>query len=156
MGRPHQFIQLEAIERDFLTDFVRKGECKAIEQNRARMLLWSDAVVKADEIAVRLGMSYGTVTQTLKQYRDAGLESALYDAHRSGAPRKITPELEAHITAISCSDSPEGKAKWTVEMLKDEVIRLNVVETISKTSVHTILKKANSSLGRKRCGASAK
>lgn len=156
MGRPHQFIQLEAVDRDFLTDFVRKGECKAIEQNRARILLWSDAVVKADEIAVRLGMSYGTVTQTLKQYRDAGLESALYDAHRSGAPRKITPELEAHITAISCSDSPEGKAKWTVEMLKDEVIRLKVVETISKTSVHTILKKANSSLGRKKCGASAK
>jgi transposase len=140
MGRPHQFIQLTPQEKDFLAELVRKGESKAKEINRARMLLWNDSKKKASEIATLLGMSCTTVTQTLKCYRDEGLESALYDAHRSGAPRKVTPELEAYVTAIACSD---GRAKWTIDMLKDEVVRLRVTEKISRSSVHSVLKKAN-------------
>jgi putative transposase len=153
MGRPHQFIQLTAQEKDFLAELVRKGESKAKEINRARMLLWNDLKKKASEIAPLLGMSYTTVTQTLKCYRDEGLESALYDAHRSGTPRKVTPELEAYVTAIACSDCPGGQAKWTIDMLKDEVVRLQVVEKISRSSVYSILKKASSSLGKNGCGA---
>lgn len=153
MGRPHQFIQLTPQEKDFLSGFVVKGESKAKEQSRARMLLWNDSKKQAKEIALLLGISYVTVTQTLKCYREEGLESALYDAHRSGAPRKITPEVEAHVTAIACSTCPEGRLRWTVDMLKDEVVRLQVVEKISRSSVHTVLKKANSSLGKNECGA---
>jgi hypothetical protein len=77
IGRPHQFIQLTARDKDFLNELVRKGESKAKEQNRARMLLWNDAQKKADEIASLLQIGYVTVTQTLKCYRDEGLESAL-------------------------------------------------------------------------------
>jgi putative transposase len=153
MGRPHKFIQLEQIEREFLQSLVRKGESRAIELNRAWMLLWNDANVKSNEIAQRLSMGYVTVTQTLKQYRDEGLESALYDAHRSGAPRKITPELEAHISSIACSKCAEGNAKWTIDLLKDEVIRLNITDSISRSSVHTVLKKVNLNLGNIECGA---
>jgi transposase len=156
MGRPHQFIELTEQDKDFLKAFVSKGESKAIEQNRGRMLLWSDSKIKAKEIATLLGMCYATVTQTLKSYRDEGLESALYDAHRSGAPRKVTPELEAYVTAIACSDCPDGEAKWTIDLLRDEVVRLQVVEKISRSSVYAVLKKANSSLGRNGCGASAR
>jgi transposase len=117
------------------------------------MLLWNDSKKKASEIAPLLGMSYTTVTQTLKSYRDEGLESALYDAHRSGAPRKVTPELAAYVTAIACSACPEGQAKWTIDMLKDEVVRLRVVEKISRSSVYGVLKKANSSPDKNGCGA---
>lgn len=156
MGRPHQFIQLTPQEKDFLTELVRKGESKAKEINRARMLLWNDSKKQAGEIATLLGMSYTTVTQTLKCYRVEGLESALYDAHRSGAPRKVTPELEAYVTAIACSDCPDGRAKWTIDMLKDEVVRLQVVEKISRSSMHGVLKKASSSPGKSACGASAR
>lgn len=153
MGRPHQCIHLTEQEKDFLSEFVSKGSSKAKEHNRARMLLWNDSETPAIDIAKLLGMSYVTVTQTLKCYREEGLESALYDAHRSGAPRKITPELEAHVTAIACSDCPEGRVRWTVDLLKDEVVRLQVVEKIGRSSVYTILKKANSSLGKNGCGA---
>jgi transposase len=153
MGRPHQFIQLAPQEKEFLEELVRKGESKAKEINRARMLLWNDSKRKAAEIGPLLGTSYTTVTQTLKCYRDEGLESALYDAHRSGAPRKVTPELEAHVTAIACSDCPPGQAKWTIDMLKDEVVRLKVVEKISRSSVYGVLKKAGSSPGKNGCGA---
>lgn len=153
MGRPHQYIQLTEQENDFLTEFVSKGESKAKEQNRARMLLWNASKTQAKDIARLLKMSYVTVTQTLKYYREEGLESALYDAHRSGAPCKLTPELEAHVTAIACSDCPEGRVRWTVDMLKDEVVRLQVVEKISRSSVYTLLKKANSNLGKNGCGA---
>jgi transposase len=152
MGRPTQFIQLKPHEKDFLNELVRKGEMKSKELNRSRILLWNDEKKKSAEIATLLRMSYTTVTQTLKCYRDEGLESALYDAHRSGAPRKVTPELEAYITAIACSDCPEGRVNWTIDMLKDEVIRLQVVEKISRSSIYSVLKKVNSSLGKRGCG----
>jgi putative transposase len=153
MGRPFGFIQLSCEEKDFLSELVRKGDSKAREQNRARMLLWNDAQKKAEEISSLLGIGYVTVTQTLKCYREEGLESALYDAHRSGAPRKVKPELEAYVTALACSDCPQGSARWTIDLLKDEVVRLQVVENISRSSVYSILKKANLSLGKERCGA---
>jgi hypothetical protein len=66
MGRPHQFIQLTVQEKEFLAELVRKGESKAREVNRGRVLLWNDSKMKASEIAPLIGMSYVTVTQTLK------------------------------------------------------------------------------------------
>lgn len=142
MARLSQFIKLESLEREFLNRIVKKGTIKAREQNRCRILLYNDSGKTAREISSLLSISYVTVTQTLKRYRDSGLLSALHDNARSGAPKKLTPELEAHVSALACSKPPSGYASWTVEMLKDEIVRLELVPSISKTSVHTILKKA--------------
>jgi putative transposase len=153
MARPHQFIEMTDQVREFLTDLVSKGKTSAREHNRARMLLFNFSGNKATDIATLLGISYVTVTQTLKYYRDEGLESALYDAHRSGAPRKVTAEIEARVTAIACSNCPEGRSKWTIDLLHAEYIRLHGEDKIGRSSVHSILKKANSNLGNIACGA---
>ena len=156
MARKHNFIQLHPLEKEFLTRTVKIGTTKAREQNRCRMLLYNDEGKTAKEISILLGVNYVTVTQTLKRFRDNGLTAALYDKPRSGAPKKLTPELEAHASAIACSEAPDGRNRWTIELLTDELIRLQVVDTISKTSVHTLLKKVNLSHGSTKCGASNK
>jgi putative transposase len=99
-------------------------------------------------------LSRPCVSYCLSDYRKGGLLNALNDKARSGAPRKITANLEAHVTAISCTDSPEGTVRWTLSLLRDEVIRLNYVDTISDESIRTILKKANLNLGYKSTGVS--
>lgn len=181
MGRPIGYISLPPEEEAFLKDFVKKGETKSREQNRARTLLWNAANKSSKEISALLTLGYGTVTQTLKDYRDGGLESALYDAHRCGAPRKITPEIEAQVTALACSTCPEGRVRWTIDLLSDELVRLHTEEIlgaapaqetvtvgdneivnstpakpIGRSSVHSILKKVNSSLGNIKCGVLGK
>lgn len=153
MSRPHKFIELEPLEKVFLKDYITKGESRALEQTRSRILLMNDSGKTATEIASVLALNYVSVTQILRRYREEGLNRALYDSERCGAPRKITPELEAQVTAIACSEAPDGRVRWTVELLTDEIIRLQVIDTISTTSIHTILKKVNSNRGSIKSGA---
>ena len=153
MARSFKKIELEAEERTYLQQYVKYGQSKAVEQARSRILLFNDRGKTTGEIAALLGWHYGSVAQILRRYEQGGLERALFDAPRGGAPRKLTPELEAQVSAIACSEAPEGHAKWTLQLLADEVVRLGVIESISTASVHTILKKANSNLGENKSGA---
>ena len=93
----------------------------------------------------------------MSRYKSQGLTAALYDAPRSGAPVKITPKVEAHVTALVCSEQPEGQVRWTLELLHDNFIQLNeteqLVDNLSKESIRTILKKVNLNLGKLNNGA---
>ena len=75
---------------------------------------------------------------------DEGLESALNEKRRPGAPRKFKGRDKAKITALACSTPPEGHSRWSLNLLADKAVELKIVDEISHISVHRILKKTNS------------
>ena len=133
-------------EREALEAFVSSGDKNAREINRARILLLSDAGKNIGEISDLLHTSRPTVSTMRKKYHQTDYEhilDILKDAPRSGRPTEIDARVEANITMIACSDPPEGSARWTLHMIKDKVVELNVVDRLSHESVRSVLKKTN-------------
>jgi putative transposase len=93
------------------------------------------------EIAFALLCSLPTITNIRKKFVEGGLENALYDKARPGAIPKITGEVEAQLTMLACSAPPEGKARWTLQMLADKLVELKLVDSISDVAVMQRLKK---------------
>jgi putative transposase len=147
MGRKATYIVLKNEDRERLTTLVKTGAHKSRQIQRAQILLLNDKGQDIKSIMAILDICRPNVSYILSDYRKKGLSAALNAKPRSGAPPKITAELEAHIRAISCTDSPEGTKRWTLALLKDKVIKLNYIWSISDESIRTILKKANSNLG---------
>ena len=144
-------IQLNENERQELGQLISKGESPARVQRRARILLLSDLTQKrplgTGETATAVMCSPGTVCNVKRRYLSGGLPEALYDKPRPGAKPKITGEVEAHLIALACSDPPEGQARWTLRLLADQLVELELVESISHVAVGAVLKKTNSSPG---------
>jgi transposase len=153
MGRQPSYIKLTEQEDFQLTEMLTKGMHSSRVLNRARILQLNYQGKSLQAISDLLILNYVSVSGIVKDYREGGLEYALYDLPRSGAPTKITQEIEAHTTAIAFSEAPDKRVNWTIELIRDELIRLKVVDSLSKTSTHTILKKVNSNLGNKNYGA---
>ena len=156
MARQSSFIKLCASEVGHLQTLLQTGTHPARVQNRGRTLLLNHEGRCLQEIAPIVGLCYGCVAGIVRDYRAGGLDYALNDLPRSGAPPKITERVEAYTTSIACSEVPEGHVSWTLEMIRDELVRLEIVDSLSKTSTHTILKKVNLNLGNKIFGASKK
>ena len=146
MKRVH-VVKLTGEEREELLQFLRKGKSSARSQTRARILLLSDEGLEDDEIAETLKVSKSTVCRIRKRYCEGGLDFALQEKPRSGAPNKIDGRVEAQLTLIACSDPPEGRSRWTVRLLADRLVELEVVDSISHMSVQRLLKKMKLSLG---------
>jgi transposase len=144
-------IKLEEDERKELEQLIRKGESPARVQRRARIVLLSDRsqeqALGTGAVAKAVMCSVGTVCNVKKRYLTGGLNEALYDKPRPGAVPKITGEVEAHLIALACSDPPEGQARWTLRLLADQLVELELVESISHVAVGEVLKKTNSSPG---------
>jgi transposase len=104
--------------------------------------------MKLNEVADAMLTSIGTVSNVKRRYLKGGLERGLHDRPRPGAKPKIDGEVEAHLIALVCSDPPEGQARWTLRLLADKLVELELVETISYVAVGDALKKTNSSLGK--------
>jgi hypothetical protein len=99
------------------------------------------------EIASALLCSLPTITNIRKKFVEGGVENALYDKARPGAMPKITGEIEAQLTMLACSAPPEGRVRWTLQMLADKLVELKLVDSISDVAVMHRLKKMNLSLG---------
>jgi putative transposase len=134
-------IELSPEEKSSLKDMLSKGRHTSREIVRAQILLKADSGMKKCDIQKQLGISYGTVFNILNTYRSDGLKAALHDAPRAGRKAHITPQERAHITAIACSAAPEGHQRWTLRLLSDRLVELNVVDSISHEHVRRILKK---------------
>jgi len=93
-------------------------------------------------------VSQGTVSNLKKRYFAGGLEGALFEKPRPGAKPKIDGEVEAHLIALTCSDPPEGYDRWTLRLLADRLVKMEVIDSISHVAVGEALKKMNLSLGR--------
>ncbi len=133
-------------EREALEAFVSCGDKNAREINRARILLLKDAGKKDREIMALLHISRPTIWNLHKKYVEISYKhilDILKDAPRSGRPIEIDHRIEANITMIACSDPPEGSARWTLHMIADKVVEMNLMDTLSHESVRSVLKKTN-------------
>lgn len=147
----HRYIHLDEEERILLTQLIRSDDTPARVQTRARVLLFSDrsqgqkrTLAQIAEIAL---CSVGTVRNIKRNYLAGGLEAALYEKPRPGAEPTFTGETEAQLVMLACSEPPVGHARWSLRLLAEQLIELEVVETISHVTVGTMLKKTSCSPG---------
>ena len=144
-------VNLSKEERQGLEALIRAGNAPARTQTRARILLLSDesqAKPKTGkEIASALLCALPTVTNIRRKFAEGGIPKALYDRPRPGQTPKITGEIEAQLITLACSQPPEGKARWTLQMLADKLVELKLVDSISDVAVMKRLKKTNSNPG---------
>lgn len=154
-------IKLASEERCALEDIRNRGLHKSAKFKRALGLLLSDEgadgpAMKDAQITAATGLASATLARLRKRCCEVGPLEALERMPRETPPReiKVTGEVEAHITRLACSDPPEGEARWTLSLIAGKLVELEIIGSISRTSVRRVLKKANSSLGAKRAGAS--
>lgn len=147
-------VKLKSEDRERLLAMTRKGKTRARMLRRAQILLLSDEGVKDETIAVTLKCSVSTVERTRKCFIQSGVDAALREKPRPGAKPRLDGHAEAHLVALACSDPPEGRAIWTMQLLADRLVELKIVESISDETVRRTLKKTRSSPGRRSSGAS--
>lgn len=139
--RKRQNIRLTEQEHSSLTTILSKSETSAREQRRARILDLLHRGEHPARIAEVLQIWVTTVYNIQNRYLAEGLESALQDRPRSGKPSRITGEMKARITALACSDAPEGHARWTLRLLADKAVEFGFTDSISYKTCGEILKK---------------
>ena len=156
----HKYIvTLTEEEREELRTLVQKGQPQGYRIKHAQILLKLDEIPENrkwtyDKIKEAYHATPHTISQIAKRFVTGGVEAALGRKEQVNRHRKIDGRVEAHIIAIACSEAPEGRERWTLQLIADELIRLGVVESISDTAVMETLKKTNLSLGKRRNGAS--
>jgi transposase len=148
----HKHIYLKDNERIELEQLIKSGTHSARVIARARTLLLLDrsqgekrTIAQVVDAAM---VSQGTVSNLKRRYSTGGLDRALYELPRPGAKPKIDGEVEAHLIALTCSDPPEGHDHWTLRLLADRLVKLEVIDSISHVAVGDALKKMNLSLGK--------
>lgn len=152
--RSKHAVQLSDEQRIELEQLTRTGTAAARVLNRARILLLADRGKSDAQIVDALSVSHPTVQRIRRLFHTEELQRALYHKKSPGPPPRITGEAEAHLTMLACSTPPEGRTRWTLQLLADQMVTLGYVESISDTKVHDILKKTNSSPGSTSSGAS--
>ncbi len=138
-----QHVQLSEKDREFLEALISKGELTAKAYRRALGLLELDRGQTYTKVSRTLQVTIATISKWAAKYQKAGLQ-ALQDQPRSGRPIEIDGNQRAKITALACSDPPEGYAQWTLRLLADKAVELEYCDHMSHTKVATILKKTNS------------
>jgi transposase len=133
-------IQLSEREEQQLQDIITCGTHNARVIARAHILLKSHKGYTDEVIVEHIGASRRTVQRTRKRYHEGGLERTLYDAPRPGAPTKLCARAEAYLVALACSNAPEGRDHWTLEMLQERLVQDSVVSSISTVAIWYHLK----------------
>lgn len=117
----HQPLPENDVRR--LLAITTKGTHSAREIMRAQTLLFVHEGKRTSEIAERVRRSVRTVRRIHARYTEGGLDRALYDAPRSGQPKKTNDADDAYLVALACTDAPEGSACWTLELLSDRFMK---------------------------------
>jgi transposase len=136
---PHEKKKLKAI--------ISTGKNKATIIRHAHILLKTDEGKKDAEIAEMLYVSEQTIRRTRLRYAREGLQAALEDKPHPKPKPKLNEQQEAQLVATTCSAPPAGHARWTLELLRERLIKDGVVPGIAPETVRLLLKKTNSSLG---------
>ena len=144
-------VKLSCEEREKLTTLIRVGKHPAHQLLKARILLKADTSQSGDswsdsQIAVALDTSHDTVYRTRQRLVEEGFEAALNRKHSpASARRKIFDgEAEAKLIALACSEPPKGRARWTLQLLEEKVVELNIVPRASDNTIGRTLKKISS------------
>jgi transposase len=149
-------VNLTKEDREYLNQFIRSGKALARSLTRARILLMADEGYSNKEIVDVLKTTRPTVNRIRKRYYQEGLDSAINDKPRSGAPPKIDGTIEAQVTLLACSEPPEGRSSWTLQLIADKLVELEAIDSISAMSIQRILKKVRPSRGRRLDGVLAR
>lgn len=148
---PRYKVTLTEEEKNELERLIQKGG-KGYRIKHAHILLKLNACPENEEwtyekIMDAYGVCRGTIAGVAKRFVMDGMEAALGRKTQQNRARKVTGEVEAKICMIACSDPPEGRDRWTIQMIADKLIQLHVVEYITDSTVCNTMKKMNSSLG---------
>ena len=157
MGRTVEYpVILTEKEKKHLRKNTSSGKWDVRTVKRAQILLKADSsennAVEDEQIAAEVGCSLSTVHNIKLRFAKGERLKALAEKPRSGRPRLVDGELEAHIIATACSSPPEGRVRWTLQLVAEKIIVLTGVESCSRASVCRALKKTNLSLGSKKSG----
>lgn len=148
MSQKKYLVNLTNAEVNELETVVRTGKHAARKVTRARILLQAHAGKTDLDIANHLGVNLSTVERTREKFvQSVSLAEALKDRPHPPKPRKLDMTAEAFLIATACSDAPEGRANWTMQLLADRLVALEVVDAISDETVRQTLKKTRSSPG---------
>ncbi len=134
-------ITLTNQEKSQLIEITKKGKHSVRVVKRASVLLKSESGLIDEEIASRAEISKSTVERIRARFSEGGIDRALYDAPRTGQPAKITAKVEAHLVAVACSNPPEGRIKWTLELLQKRLVKDKKIKSISKVAIFKHLSK---------------
>jgi transposase len=134
-------INLKNSEVKFLTNFIRKGKKNARSLTRARILLLANQGKGDTEISKTLSVGRSTALRIRKRYLEEGLQSALVDKPRSGQPEKYNEKHAAEIIALACTKPPEGRKRWSLSLLCEELRKIEEFKTINRETIRLILKK---------------
>ena len=128
-------VELSQTERDQLTTLLSGGKHAARKLKRAQILLAADAGASDEAIARNVGVGGSTVYRTKRRFVLGNLEAALSEEPRPGAHRKLTGKEEAILVATACSKAPAGRARWTLELLAGEMVKLTEHAKLSRETV---------------------
>jgi transposase len=128
-------VTLTSDERHTLEELVSGGKAAARKIKRAQILLAADATSPDEMIALNVAVGTSTVYRTKQRFVEEGLERALSEAPRPGAVRKLSASDESLLVAVACAKPPAGQARWTLDLLAGEMVRLTSHETLSGDTV---------------------
>lgn len=140
-------LHLTDEERALIEAYRAKGWRHVREVNRAHILCALDRGVSEAQIMAVLGVGRTAIWRTRSAYLEGGVEYALQDVARPGKPRRYDTDVEAHISALACSEPPAGAKRWTLELLEQAARRQPEMGRISRETIRRLLKKTASSRG---------
>ena len=145
-------VKLTAEQRKELIKMTKSGRHGASEINHAEILLALDESegqrYTQQEVAAQTRVNVATVAKISSRFLEGGIEQAIYRKKRITPPvaPKFTGEVEARIVKLACSAPPQGRSRWTLQLLADESVRLNIVDSASDNGIRLLLKKHNLNL----------
>ena len=153
-------VRLSIDERQQLETLIKTGKAAAYKRLHAQILLKSDVSEQGsswtdEKIKAAFDVGLRTVERVRQRLVEHGLDAAINRAKASRTKsRKLDGDKEAHLIALTCSEPPEGRSRWTLRLLADTMVELNYVDSLGHETVRQTLKKTKLSLGKKRNGAS--
>jgi hypothetical protein len=161
MSKKKHHVKLGADEREALCALVRKRGAAAFKVARARALLSTDSGTSGPaltdaEASAGCGLNVRTIERLRERACEVGPLGALERKRRETppVPAKVTGEVEASMVKIACSEAPDGRESWTMDMIAGRLVEMGLLESISGETVRTTLKKTTSNRGSKSAGAS--
>jgi transposase len=145
-------VTLSDEERGRLEGLTRKGTASVRMVRRAQTLLLAAEERRDEDIAAALRIGVSTVERTRRRCVEEGVEAALRERPRPGARPKLGPKAQAYVVALACTKPPEGRHRWTLRLLADRVVELELVPDITPEAIRLLLKRTSSSRGSRRSG----
>ena len=147
MAAKKYIVSLTTEERDQLEGVLKRGRVGARVSARARILLHAAAGATDVAVAAAVRVGVATVERTRQKFVEGGVDWTLHERPRPGGARKLDGKQEAFLVATACSTPPDGRQRWTLQLLADRLVEVKLVDAISDETVRRTFQKARSSRG---------